>query len=70
MLTLKASSKVEADDSHFFPKIMRLDISCESSASTETFNIKCQALFSLKKTTGIKISSADVVIGDLRVNKP
>ena len=51
VLTLKAPSKVAADDTYFFYfyllKKIRLDVSCESSARQRIY-MKYQVFFSLK----------------------
>ena len=50
LLTLKAPSKIVANDIQiffFFSEKTSLDISCESSAK-QTIYMKCQDLFSLK----------------------
>ena len=51
----------------FFSVKTSLDFSCESSAQ-QTIHMKSQDLFSLKNKKKIKMSSAAVVIGALRVN--
>ena len=51
---------------YYFYREKRLVISCESSAR-QTIHMICQALFSLKSTTKIKMSSAAVVISTLQV---
>ena len=73
MITLKAPSKIVADNSlnffyHFLEKI-RPDISCEL---LQTIHMKYQVLFSLKtnnkkKIRYFKILSAAVAIGAFRV---
>ena len=75
VLTLKAPITAAADDSlkisHCFPEKIRLDISCESSAM-QRIHMKCEALFSLKDKIDkkiIKLSSAAILLGSLRVNR-
>ena len=67
ILTLKAPSKIAADDNCFFyfylSKKIRLDVSCESSAK-QRINMKYLALFYQKNNENIFKA---VVIGALRV---
>ena len=72
ILTLKVPSiycsRQQLKKCFYFSEKTSLDISCESSAK-QTIGMKCQDLFSLKnkKKIKIKLSSAAVVIGALRV---
>ena len=56
MLTLKAPSKIAADDTYYFyfylSKKIRLDVPCESSAK-QRIHMKYQALFYQKKNEKI-----------------
>ena len=72
-LILKAPSKISSRRQSifcfYFSEKISLDISCESSVK-QTIHMKCQDFLSLKKKsrTKIKMSSAALVIGALRVN--
>ena len=67
-LTLKAPSKIAADNAFiFFFKKIRLDVSCESSAK-QRIHMKYQALFFQKNNKKYsRLSSAAVLIGPLKV---
>ena len=67
ILTLKAPVTTAADNIHkyffyCFPKKIRLDVSCESSAR-QRIHMKHQALFSSKyKSKKLKVSSAAIFV--------
>ena len=73
LLTLKAPSKIAADDTFIFfyfylLKKIRLDVSCESSAR-QRIHMKSQALFSSKdKSKRLKCRLLQFLFGALRVN--
>ena len=64
------SCKIVTDNIFFvfysFLEKIRLDMSCESSAK-QTVHMKCQALFSLNNNKKMRMPSAVIVTGMLKV---